>query len=77
MTNAAELPLSAQRVIEAVETIEPLDEIEKTHKADTLAWVRSAAPIFRVAKRISLHDISYRTLWLSMPSNDHSCWSII
>jgi 8-oxo-dGTP pyrophosphatase MutT (NUDIX family) len=33
-----------------IEAILPLDKLEQTHKNDTLAWIDSGAPLFRVAK---------------------------
>jgi 8-oxo-dGTP diphosphatase len=39
-----------ERIAETIEAIEPLDELERTHRDSTLEWIRSGAPIFRTAK---------------------------
>jgi 8-oxo-dGTP diphosphatase len=38
------------KIAEIVEAIEPLDELERAHRASTLEWIRSGAPIFRIQK---------------------------
>ena len=38
------------KIAEIITTIEPLDELERTHRDSTLEWIGSGAPIFRTAK---------------------------
>ncbi len=38
------------RIAEIVAAIEPTDLIEREHRDSTLEWIRSGAPIFRIAK---------------------------
>jgi 8-oxo-dGTP diphosphatase len=38
------------RIAEIITSIEPLDELERTHRNSTLEWIRSGAPIFRIQK---------------------------
>ena len=48
---AENLNSNAKWVVEqSVSDISAFDELEKEHIEDTLAWIRSGAPIFRVAK---------------------------
>jgi 8-oxo-dGTP diphosphatase len=44
-----------------VAVIEPLDELEKTHRAEALAWIDSGAPLCRTAKPATppKHLVSY------------------
>lgn len=35
---------------QVVGAIDPLDDLEKAHQADTLAWIASGSPIYRTAK---------------------------
>ena len=39
-----------ERVDAALRAIEPWDAAEADHRTDALAWVRSGAPIWRIAK---------------------------
>jgi 8-oxo-dGTP diphosphatase len=44
-----------------VASIQPCDELEETHRAETLAWIDSGAPVFRTAKPATppKHLVSY------------------
>jgi 8-oxo-dGTP diphosphatase len=44
-----------------VASIQPIDELEKTHQTDTLAWIDSGAPLCRTAKPATppKHLVSY------------------
>lgn len=44
-----------------VASIQPYDELEKTHRIDALAWIDSGAPLFRTAKPATppKHLVSY------------------
>jgi 8-oxo-dGTP diphosphatase len=44
-----------------VASIQPLDELEETHRTDALAWIDSGAPLFRTAKPATppKHLVSY------------------
>jgi len=37
-------------VLAELAAIEPLDDVERRHLADAIAWVESGAPLFRIAK---------------------------
>ena len=52
------------QILNAVEAIRPFDTAEKNHIADTVAWIQSGAPIFRVAKpdKQPKHLVSYFVL---------------
>jgi 8-oxo-dGTP diphosphatase len=39
-----------QTIFNIVDAIKPLDGLERQHKEDVLAWIRSDAPLFRVSK---------------------------
>lgn len=57
--------INAKLVVEqAVAEISALDDIEQDHIEDTLAWIRSGTPIFRVAKPDTpkKHLVSYFVL---------------
>ena len=60
----AELEESRQVILEAVTGIQPFDEIEARQKSDVLDWIRSSAPLFRVAKPADppQHLVSYFVL---------------
>lgn len=49
------------RILSELESIEPFDALEQAHLADALAWVRSGADLFRVAKPATppKHLVSY------------------
>ena len=51
----------ASAVRAEVEAIVPHDEIERAHRADTLAWIASGAPLCRTAKPATppRHQVSY------------------
>jgi 8-oxo-dGTP pyrophosphatase MutT (NUDIX family) len=52
---------ATHRVRIEVQTIEPYDDLERAHQADTLAWIRSGAEIFRREKPATppKHVVSY------------------
>lgn len=56
-------PLSKVRfdIERLVKAIEPIDEVEAEHKADTVDWIASGAPLFRVNKPADppKHLVSY------------------
>ena len=42
--------LIAHQITQIISQIQPIDPLEQEHKADTLSWIASGAPIFRVQK---------------------------
>jgi 8-oxo-dGTP diphosphatase len=55
-------PLAIRSAIRReVASIEPFDELEESHRAETLAWIDSDAPLFRTAKPATppKHLVSY------------------
>jgi len=66
MKNAAVTRKTPTEVIyDIVSAIKPHDALEKEHVADTLAWIKSGAPIFRIAKpdMPNKHLVSYFVLF--------------
>ncbi len=55
---------SRKIVLDAVSGIEPFDDLERQHQSDVIAWIKSGAPIFRVAKpdKPPRHLVSYFVL---------------
>lgn len=41
---------SSQSIYDIVSTITPFDDLEAEHTADTVSWIQSGAPIFRIQK---------------------------
>jgi 8-oxo-dGTP pyrophosphatase MutT (NUDIX family) len=54
-----------QTIFDAVNTIQPFDELEQKHKYDVLAWIQSNAPIFRISSPDNppKHLVSYFVLY--------------
>ncbi len=54
-----------QAILDAVNAIQPLDDLEQEHKDDVLAWVKSGAPLFRISKPDNppKHLVSYFVLY--------------
>lgn len=52
-------------IYDIVSAIKPYDALEKEHIADTLSWIKSGAPIFRIAKPDvpNKHLVSYFVLF--------------
>jgi hypothetical protein len=52
---------SRSRVFDIISRIDPFDALELEHKEEALAWVRSGAPLFRIAKpdKPPQHLVSY------------------
>lgn len=44
------MPNSSNIVLDLVSNILPFDALEKNHIQDTLSWIRSGAPLFRISK---------------------------
>jgi len=49
-TEMSEVVTIRQAIRREVVSIEPLDELERTHQRDALAWIDSGAPLCRTAK---------------------------
>ncbi len=65
-TRTDENSINAKCVVEqAVSEISAFDDIEKEHIEDTLAWIKSGAPIFRITKPDvpKKHLVSYFVLF--------------
>jgi 8-oxo-dGTP diphosphatase len=54
-----------QIILDAVNAINPLDDLEQEHKDNVLAWVKSGAPLFRISKPDNppKHLVSYFVLY--------------
>lgn len=66
MQNAALKQISARELIhDLIANILPHDQLEQEHIKDTLAWIQSGAPIFRIAKPDipNKHLVSYFLLF--------------
>jgi 8-oxo-dGTP diphosphatase len=53
-----------ERIAELVASIDPIDDAERRHRADTLAWIRTGAPLFRIASPATppMHLVAYFVL---------------
>lgn len=59
------LCLPPKTIIDIVSGIIPLDNLEQEHITDTLAWITSGAPLYRIQKPDvpNKHLVSYCVLW--------------
>jgi 8-oxo-dGTP diphosphatase len=53
------------KIAELIRAISPLDELERQHISDTLAWIDSGAPLYRTARPATprQHLVSYSVLF--------------
>ncbi len=57
-----------EKIYEIIAAIQPIDDIEKHHMSETLMWIKSGAPIFRIQKPDipNKHLVAYFVVWDSV-----------
>jgi 8-oxo-dGTP diphosphatase len=54
-----------QTLIQIISKLQPFDDIEKQHISETLSWIKSGSPVFRIQKPDipKKHLVAYFVLW--------------